>query len=156
MLVEFSRRAPSHRQLTRDDRWAISRKLLMAVWGVFFLFFTSQVYDTLIERNTTLLWVGLVILGSLASAAGRATFNHLSIELPGLILYAGGMLVYGLLQLFSMNEQNSLTRIGLLLLIVVIAHPQIERLTFLIHKFAVAMGWQKDGVWLRRRKKVEP
>lgn len=155
VIIELARRAPAHRQLSRDDLWAISRHGLQIVWSVVFLFFTPPIYDSLVERNLTVMFVGFIIIGALAASAGRGTFQHLTIELPGIIFILGGFITYAALQVVAIvnnPDETTGTRFAFAVLILLVIHPSLDRFSFLGNRFAVAVGWKKDGIALRKRK----
>jgi hypothetical protein len=147
--IELERRAPKLKRLDRNDWWRVGQYALTAIWALAFMTFTIDAYAELQDRSITLLWLWLLVLGCAAAITGRLSLHHLWAELPGLLLILGGLGVYVGLQVLSMVADDSLARLSLFTLALLVASPFVQRTLYLLGRLFVALGWRKDVVRLR-------
>jgi hypothetical protein len=152
--IEYSKRAPTHRQLEGHDWWVASRHLLTLLWCGAFMAFTAPAYEQITHAISAAVCVSLVAVGSVTAAYGRLTFRHKSFELWGLSAVVFGwasffVLVMGQAVLFD----RSLVRGGVLALVLIALSTPLERWLFLLVSVLQDAGVVRTGVRIRRKRR---
>jgi hypothetical protein len=132
--------------LPNSDRYAILNLGLAIVWAVVFAMFTPEALAEVLNRGTTLVFVGYIIVGSILAIIGRIRRRHTTYELSGLSLIIAGLLFYFVVQ-FSLGViSGNPDRYALAVLAFWLTSTFFERYHELLHHFIpVVRRWIHDG-----------
>jgi hypothetical protein len=126
-------------ELTRQDRKAVRRYILGSLWAVAFVVFTPRAIAEALDSTLRYAVVAGGILGGVAAAYGRVTFQHLSWELRGVGAMVGGLVFYAGVQItlvFTVGLPSGNTdRVALAVLSIWIVLEVEDRFEYLVRRF---------------------
>jgi hypothetical protein len=126
-------------ELTRQDRKAVRRYILGSLWAVAFVVFTPTAIADALDSTLRYAVIAGGILGGVAAAYGRATFQHLSWELRGVFAMVSALTFYAGVQIALVLTVGLPTgntdRVALSVLSIWIVLEVEDRLEYLVRRF---------------------